>query len=118
MALAAVGLGAMPLLADVWYAHGRLDLAVVADPLQAQYHRVLGESLVATGSPSRGLNELQLAARLGESDPQMYVDIGDAEQGIGRPAEARAAYQMALRIDPFFVPARRRLAGLGAPASG
>jgi O-antigen ligase len=109
---------AMPVLADVWYHQSRLDLSVVVDPLQGRYHWALGEGLVAIGSASRGLNQMLLAARLGESDPQLYVDIGDVEQGLGRSAEARAAYQMALRIDPFYRPARERLAGIGLPASG
>ena len=118
LAVGVIWLGAMPVLADVWYAHGRLDLAVVADPLQGRYHWAFGEGLVATGSPSRGVSEMLVASRLGESNPQLYVDIGDAEQGLGRPLEARAAYQTALTIDPFFTPARQRLAGMGVPASG
>jgi O-antigen ligase len=118
LALAVVWLAVMPVLADVWYSQNRLDLALVADPLQGRYHWAFGQGLIAIGSPSRGLNEMQLAARLGESDPQLYVDIGDAEQGLGRSAEARAAYQMALEIDPFNVAARRRLAGIGVPPSG
>jgi O-antigen ligase len=113
-----VWLGALPVLADIWYHDSRLDLAVVADPLQGRYHWALGEGLVATGSASHGLNELLLAARLGESDPQLYVDIGDAKQGLGRSEEARAAYRMALTIDPYFVTARERLAGKGVPAPG
>jgi hypothetical protein len=61
---------------------------------------------------------MQLAGRLGESDPQLYVDIGDAAQGLGQVADAQAAYRMALKIDPFYKPARQRLAGKGVPASG
>jgi O-antigen ligase len=117
-AIAVVWLSVLPVLADTWFYHSRLDLAVAADPLQARYHWALGEGLLAIGSVSRGLNELQLAARLGESDPQLYVDIGDAEQGIARSAEARAAYKMALTIDPFYAPARQRLAAMGVPFSG
>jgi hypothetical protein len=117
LALACVWFGPMPVLADVWYHGSRLDLAVVADPLQGRYHWVLGSGLVAVGSASRGLDEMMLAARLGESDPQLYVDIGDTQQGLGRAAYARAAYRMALSIDPFYAPARKRLAGLGVPPS-
>ncbi len=113
-----VWLAPMPVLADIWYFQGRPDLSVVADPLQGQYHWALGKNLAAAGSASRGLNEMLAAARLGENDPQLYVDIGDTEQGLGRTADARAAYRMALTIDPYFVPARQRLAGKGVPASG
>ena len=115
----AVGwLAVMPVLADIWYYQSRSDLSVVFDPIQGRYHWVLGESLVAIGSTSRGLDQMKLAGRLGESDPQLYVDIGDAEQQLGRSAEARAAYRMALVIDPFYRPAKDRLAGKGLPASG
>jgi O-antigen ligase len=118
LAAAVVWLAAMPVLADIWYYQSRSDLSVVVDPLQARYHWVLGEGLVAIGSTSRGLDQMKLAGRLGESDPQLYVDIGDTEQRLGHSAEARAAYRMALAIDPFYRPAKDRLAGRGVPASG
>jgi O-antigen ligase len=118
LAAGVVWFGAIPVLADIWYHDSRLDLAIRADPLQGRYHWVLGKGLVTIGSATSGLNELLIAARLGESDPQLYVDIGDAEQGLGRTAEAHAAYQMALTIDPFYTPARQRLAGNGVPDSG
>jgi hypothetical protein len=118
LAAAVVWLGAMPVLADVWYYQSRLDLSVVVDPLQGRYHWALGQGLVAIGSTSRGLAQMQLAAKLGESDPQLYVDIGDADEQLGRAVEAQAAYRMAVTIDPYFRPARDRLAGKGVPASG
>jgi O-antigen ligase len=118
LAGAVAWLAVMPVLADIWYFGGRLDLSVAADPWQGRYHWQYGAGLLASGSPSRGLSEMQLAARLGESDPQLYVDIGDAEQGLGRTADAQAAYKAALKIDPFYKPARQRLAGKGVPTSG
>jgi O-antigen ligase len=118
LAVAVVWLGFMPVLADAWYYQRRSNLSVVIDPFQGRYHWVLGESLVASGSTSRGLDQMKLAGRLGESDPQLYVDIGDAAQRLGQSAEARAAYRMALAIDPFYRPAKDRLAGKGVPPSG
>jgi O-antigen ligase len=115
LALAAVWLSAMPLLADVWYSHGRLDLAVIADPLQPHYHRLLGESLVATGAVHRGVYEMGLAARFGEPDPWLYLELGDAEQRLGESALARGYYRTALVIDPYFGPAHQRLAGAPTP---
>src|ERR1700674_257468 len=47
LVLAAIPLAALPLLADGWYLHGRADLAIAADPLQAQYHWALGEGFFA-----------------------------------------------------------------------
>jgi O-antigen ligase len=118
LAAGIVCLSVLPVLADIWYFNNRLDLAVAADPVQGRYHWELGKNLVLKGSASRGLTELKLAARLGESDPQVYVDIGDAEQGLGLTADALAAYRGALTIDPFYAPARQRLAGMGLPPSG
>jgi hypothetical protein len=117
LALVAIWLGALPVLADVWYSHGRLDLAVVADPLQAHYHRLFGEGLVATGAITHGVDEMRLAGRLGEPDPWLYLELGDAELRLGESAQARRDYRMALAIDPYFAPARQRLAGPGGSAA-
>ena len=102
LALAAIPLAVLPILADAWYVQGRADLAARADPLQAQYHW-------AIGSPS----ELRAAASLGETDPGMYVELGDAELRLGDRNAARSAYERALEIDPFYTPASQRLSTLG-----
>jgi hypothetical protein len=109
-ALAAVWLGVMPVLADVWYYQGRADLSVIVDPVQARYHWALGDGFVSEGSPQRGVVELRHAADLGETDPSLYVDLGDLEARLGLVAQARADYRRALAIDPYFTPARQRLA--------
>ncbi len=114
LALVAAVLAAGPVLADAWYAQGRPDLAVHADPLQAQYHRALGEALISRGNRQEGVQELRLAANLGVDDPGMYVELGDQELELGDPQAARADYERALAIDPFWEPAQQRLAGSGA----
>jgi O-antigen ligase len=103
LAVVAAVLAALPLLADVWYVHGRADLAVRVDPLQAQYHWAIGT-----------VPELQRAADLGETEPAMHVQLGDGYAKEGDRVQARRAYERALQIDPFYTPARRRLAALGA----
>ena len=110
LALAAVGLGALPLVADALNYHGRAEQAVVLDPLQARYHWAFGQALVAGGSVARGVDEMRRAADLGETDPSLYVELGDREAQLGRQAEARKHYQRALEIDPYYTPASRRLA--------
>jgi hypothetical protein len=114
LALAAIGLGAMPMLADVWYLQGRADLSVVVDPLQARYHWGLGQALAAEGSLARGVDEMKRAADFGETTPQLYVELGDREAQLGSLGEARNAYLRALQIDPFYTPATQRLAKLAA----
>lgn len=99
LAIAAVVFAVLPLLADAWYLRGRSDLAVRVDPLQAQYHWALGT-----------IPELQRASDLGETTPDMYVQLGDGYRREGDLSDARAAYRRALEIDPYFTPATQRLA--------
>jgi len=102
LVVAAVVFAVLPPLADTWYLQGRADLAVRADPLQAQYHWALGT-----------LPELQKAADLGETDPGLYVQLGDAYLREGDGVNARRAYERALEIDPYYTPAREHLSVLG-----
>jgi hypothetical protein len=111
---AAVWLAVMPALAEIWNWGGRADLAVMVDPLQSRYHWNLGRGLAASGDARGGLAELQRAADLGETEPQLYVDLGDAELKAGNDASARRDYQRALVIDPYYAPARQRLADVSA----
>ena len=112
--LAGIWLGVMPVLAEAWSWQGRSGRAVAVDPLQAQYHWNLGFSHITAGDIPGGVAELQRAADLGETEPQLYVDLGDAEMKLGDRAAARRAYQRALVIDPYYAPAQQRLAALGA----
>jgi len=114
LALLAIGLGAFPILADAWYRQGRVELSVFVDPLQARYHWALGQGLVAQGSVAQGVDEMRRAADLGETEPSLYVELGDGEAQLGRPADARRHYLRALEIDPYYSPASQRLATLGS----
>ena len=102
----------LPVLADVWYLRGRADLSVRVDPLQAQYHWALGDGLIAQGDLRGGTAELRRTADLGETEPGLYVELGDREKQLGDVAAARRAYQRALQIDPYYIPASQRLAAL------
>ena len=113
LAIAAVPIGVLPVLADAWYERGESELAVKVDPLQAQYHWALGEGLVAKGQDAAGAAELRRAAELGETEPDLYIALGDRELALGDRAQARRAYERALEIDPYYTPAQQRLAGLG-----
>lgn len=114
LAALAVVLSAFPILADALYVHGRSDLAVQVDPFQAEYHWALGEGLIARGDLAGGVAELRSAADLGETEPGLYVELGDRETQLGDRAAAKAAYRRALEIDPYYTPAQQRLTALGA----
>jgi tetratricopeptide (TPR) repeat protein len=111
--LVAIGLGVLPVLADTWYLQGRADLSVRVDPLQSRYHWALGQSLIARGSLQQGVEEMRRAADLGETEPGLYVELGDREAQLGHVARAGEDYRRALQIDPFYAPASQRLAAGG-----
>ena len=111
-AAALIGLAVLPVVADVWYFQNRADLAVRADPLQSRYHWALGQELIADGQTKAAAAEFRSAADLGETEPQLYVDLGDADAELGNRDQARRDYQRALVIDPFYAPAKQRLANL------
>lgn len=102
LALLVIPLAVFPILADAWYVQGRADLAVKVDPLQAQYHAAAGT-----------LAELRVAAALGDTDPGLYVALGDAELRAGNRTKAVDAYKRALEIDPWYTPALDKLTALG-----
>jgi len=111
---ASVVFAVFPVLSDIWYLKGRADLAVRVDPLQAQYHWSLGQGLVARHDLPGGVAELQRAADLGETEPSLYVELGDRLAQLGELDHARSAYRRALAIDPYYTPARQRLSALPA----
>lgn len=112
-ALLAIVFAAFPVLADAWYERGESELAVKVDPFQAQYHWALGAGLIANGQDAAGVAELRRAAELGETEPDLYIALGDRELAMGERAQARRDYERALEIDPYYTPAQQRLAGLG-----
>jgi Flp pilus assembly protein TadD len=68
---------------------------------------------VTQGKVAQGVEEMRRAADLGETEPGLYVELGDREAELGRSAQARRDYERALQIDPFYAPASQRLAGAG-----
>ncbi len=56
---------------------------------------------------------MRRAADLGESEPALYVELGDTEAQLGKLADARRDYERALEIDPYYAPASQRLAAAG-----
>ena len=112
LALAFIVFAVLPILADAWYYQARADLSVRVDPLQSRYHWALGQELIADGNTKDAAAELRRAADLGETEPQLYVDLGDADAELGDRAQATRDYQRALLIDPYYAPAKQRLASL------
>ena len=96
----AVYFGILPLVADVAYHAGQPAQAVRLDPLQARYHRALGEELIAAGRVAEGALELRRAGDLGDDDAATWVELGDAQSTLGNQQAARFAYARARAMDP------------------
>lgn len=111
LALAGIVLAIGPLAADRAYYTGDNRRATSLDPLQAQYHRALGETL---GRTPAGLQELERARDLGEYDYQFLIELGDVAVALNRRAEARAAYEQAEQIYRYDGTAADRLKALGS----
>lgn len=100
---AAVYFGILPFVADLAYSAGRPAQAVSLDPLQARYHRALGEKLVAARQVRAGAAELRRAGDLGDDEASTWVELGDAERALGNQQAARDSYARARAIDPAII---------------
>ncbi|WP_435021372.1 tetratricopeptide repeat protein [Tundrisphaera sp. TA3] len=103
--------------------------AHAADPSQREAILGLGQALLAVGDAKAAapyLEELkkhdrleqlmQRAARVSNrDDPALIRDLGAACLGVGRRAEARSWYKLAIRIDPSDVQAQKGYADASAP---
>lgn len=108
--------------------------AVKADPDDRDALFALGQALQATGDPedpapyferARKLNELatlvQRAAperREARTDPELMRDLGAACEAVGRFAEAKAWYSLAIGINPLDAEAQRAIFRLNAALEG
>lgn len=114
MVLTAVALffGVAPVLADIAHYRGDDHEAVGLDPLQPEYRAALGKEEINAGNLPGGVADLQAAATLGESDPEAFVALGDAQLRLGKVAEARASYAKAVQLDRYDPAPHERLATL------
>ena len=95
---AALALAGTALVADLSYYRGQPGAAAAMDPLQPRYRAAAG-----------GLDNLRAAVALNDPQPETAVALGDAEAKAGHLDRARAAYEHALQIYPYYTDARRRL---------
>jgi len=67
-------------------------------PQDANAHLCLGQALVQAGQHDEALLALQRVLQLAPASREAWVELGIVHEHRGRPAEARAAYESALRI--------------------
>jgi tetratricopeptide (TPR) repeat protein len=81
--------------------------AVARRPQDGEAHRRLGVALMhGLGLPSDAETSLREAIRLGSSEARTWGDLALALVALGRPADAVAAFDEALRQDPKFLEGR------------
>jgi tetratricopeptide (TPR) repeat protein len=81
--------------------------AIGRRPREAEAHRRLGAVLLhGLGKPADAETSLREAIRLGADDAQTFGDLALAVLALGRPAEAVAAFDEALKRDPKFLDGR------------
>ena len=64
-----------------------------ADPSNADARYLLGKIHLATGNTEAALAQLEAAAALAPEDPNIFNQLGLANQKAGRPDEARAHFE-------------------------
>ncbi|MEW5913779.1 MAG: tetratricopeptide repeat protein [Thermodesulfobacteriota bacterium] len=86
------------------------------EPLALRYIRVLARSLLALGRLPEALWLLRDAAEEHPQEPHLALLLGQAEEGLSHPEEARQHYGRALSLEPNLEEARAGLARLEAQA--
>lgn len=79
---------------------GHAEQAVALDDADAFCHVVLGRLSTLSGDLPRALHHLSLARELNPGFAQAYFGLGQALVWLGRPAEAIAEIDRALRLSP------------------
>ena len=69
------------------------------EPQNRDALRDAGKLYLRSKQYEKAINDLGVLTKL-EPDPQIYTDLGVAYLGVGRPDEAAAQFQTALRINP------------------
>ena len=81
--------------------------AIARRPQDGQAHRRLGAALLhGLGRPSEAEAPLREAIRLGAGEARTWGDLALTLGALGRLADAVAAFDAALRLDPKFLAAR------------
>lgn len=92
-------------------ARAALDAAISANPADPVAWRYRAALSMSEGNPEAALRDLREVLALRPGDGASRVELGDALAALGRTAEARAAWEKALALDPLNEEARRRLGG-------
>jgi hypothetical protein len=93
----------------------RLREFLADEPAHAAAHAALGVALTQLGEGAEALAILEQAHYLQPGSPQILYNYGLALEAAGRVADARLRFEAALRLDPAYERAQRRLEALASP---
>jgi tetratricopeptide (TPR) repeat protein len=86
--------------------------AVTADTTHAYAAGHLGSLFLSTGRAREAAGILQWATRHAPDGDYLHFELGNALRALGNPVSAIASYQMALDLNPDFLPAYLALASV------
>ena len=86
-------------------------------PEKPEAHRALAQVLSANEEAEAAVAEQQLVVRAAPENADDWNDLGALEARAGQRAEARSAFEHALRLDPKHQAARSNLEKLGTHAA-
>ena len=85
----------------------------VASAANNHYYRdTLGWAYYKLGRLEEALVQLQRAKELDENDPEVQYHLGAVQEALGNNAEAKASYEVSLRLLPSFTPSLEALTSL------
>lgn len=87
------------------------------DPQNAVAYGVLGAALLQAGEVDAAMEALDRAHYLQPANAQILYYYGLASQAAGLNGDASRRFEAALKLDPYHLPTRRRLAALGYETS-
>ncbi len=99
-------------LAELYMKRGQFDNArdvlrpgTEIDRNHAKAHLLLGKCLLERAAEYDAVTVLQRAIKLDSKDPRAHIYLGQAYLGAGQPQKALAEAQIALELQPDYIPA-------------
>ena len=82
------------------------------DVMDPQTHRWLADALMALGKPDEAAEEYEVATELMPDEPGLWFQLAQARLDARQPAQAKAALEALLKLDPKYPGADLLLEGL------
>lgn len=108
-ALSALGALFVDLANDLEVAKSLFQRSVEIDPTNSLYRQRYGRLLFTLGDYDSAEHHLKTAMEYGSRAPEVHYQLGCLAEETGRPEEAQAHFEAALKQDPAYKPALQKL---------